>query len=149
MNRSQQWLVVAFLALFIPSATLADTTNVERYHSGSWEQDIGYTQAIRHGNILYVSGVVSGGETMEEQVTNVYREIQRILERFDADLDDIVKEVLYTTDIEATKQAIPARKEFFPNGIYPTASWVQIERLFSPGAMVEVEVEVMLNPGSE
>ena len=145
MNRSQKVLFFTILALLISSVAVADTTEVERYHSGSWEHDIGYTQAIRHGDMLYLSGVVSGGATMEEQVVNVYREIQRILARFGADLDDIIKEVLYTTDIEATKKAIPARKEFFKNGVYPTASWVQIKRLFDPNAMVEVEVEVMLD----
>lgn len=147
MNHRHTWFWFALMAFMFASAASADTSKVERYHSGSWEQDIGYTQAIRHGNMLYVSGVVSGGQTMQEQVTNVYGEIKRILARFDADMDDIVKEVLYTTDIEATKKAIPARKAFFENGVYPSATWVQIDRLFDPNAMVEVQVDVLLDNG--
>ena len=145
MNRLHQWLLFASMAFLSACATTADTSKVERYHSGDWEQDAGYTQAIRHGKQLYVSGVISRGETMQEQVTNVYHEIKRILARFGADMDDIVKEVLYTTDMEAMQNAIPARKAYFKNGIYPSATWVQIERLFEPDAMLEVEVEVMLD----
>ena len=145
MNRLYQSGLLISLAWLTACASTVDSVGVKRYHSGDWEHDIGYTQAIRRGNILYVSGVVSSGETMQEQVNNVYQQIQSILLEFDAGMDDIVKEVLYTTDMEAMKNAIPARKAFFKNGIYPTATWVQIERLFLTEAMLEVEVEVMLD----
>ncbi len=145
MNRLYRLLLLASVVFLFACASTADTSKVERYHSGDWEHDAGYTQAIRHGRQLYVSGVISRGETMQDQVTNVYREIKKILAHFDADMDNIVKEVLYTTDMEAMKNAIPARKAYFKNGIYPSATWVQIDRLFEADAMLEVEVEVMLD----
>ena len=60
--------------------------------------------------------------------------------------DDIVKEVLYTTDMDAMKKAIPTRKAFFKNGVYPAATWVEISRLFMAEAVLEVDVTVKLDP---
>ncbi len=146
MNTRTVIILPVLLAILLSAcASTPEPAEVRRYHAGDWEQDIGYTQAVRHGNILHVSGVVTGGDTMDEVVTNTYRRIESILAEFDADMDDIVKEVLYTTDMEAMKKAIPVRKAFFPNGIYPAATWVQISRLFVAEAVLEVDVTVMLD----
>lgn len=136
-----QWYII-FLVLGFTA--VADEGDFKRTHAGTWEQDIGYTQIVQDGKTLYLSGVVAGGETMEEQVRGAYTRIVEMLLEYDVGTDRIVKEVLYTTDMEAMKTAIPIRKEFFPHEKYPAATWVQIERLFSEGAMVEVDVTAVL-----
>ena len=51
----------------------------------------------------------------------------------------MVKENLYTTDIEAVKKYNDARKVFY-KGDFPAATWVQIARLFMYDARLEVEL---------
>lgn len=135
-------IFAVFLMFGFPS--LADDSDFKRTHAGPWEQDIGYTQIVQDGKTLHISGVVAGGETMEEQVRNAYTSIVAMLKDHGVGTDRIVKEVVFTTDMDAMKAAIPVRKEFFPHEKYPAATWVQIERLFSEGAMVEIDVTAVL-----
>lgn len=116
----------------------------EIYHEFEGEKTYGYAQAVRSGNTLYVSGTVSPGATMNEQVEGVYRRIRATLERFGAAPSDIVKETVYTRDIEALTAANPIRMRFLA-GHTPAATWVQIQRLLMPDALVEVEVTVDLS----
>lgn len=129
-----------------PSAATAQVkTKVERHYFNDWEAEIGYAQAVVHGNTLYVSGVPAGGKDMSEAMEKAYQRIADILLKFNATPDDIVKEVLFTSDMEATKKAIPVRKKFFSNGHHPAATWVEVSRFFNEGLLLEVDVTVSLS----
>lgn len=147
MNHLQSIPLALTLMLAVTACSTSPSTEpLHRYHLGDWETEIGYTQAVRHGDLLYLSGVVSGEATMDQQVTAVYSTIRTVLERYGAGMEDIIREVVYTTDIEALKQSIETRKAFFADDAYPAASWIQIDRLFMPTAMIEVEAVVRLRP---
>lgn len=111
----------------------------QKFHWGR-EQDTtaGYTQALRVDNILYISGTVSRDIT-PEGITNVYKALERTLQHFGATFQNVVKENLYTTDIEAMKKYNDARKVFY-KGDFPAATWVQISRLFMADAKLEIEL---------
>ncbi len=134
----------AFLLLllisFISAAQEPEPDENGVFHFGPWEEEWGYAQGRKVGNTLYVSGTVSGGETMEQQIKGIFDRIGKTLEVYGLNASHVVKEVVYTTDIEATKKAVKPRLEFY-DGNTPAATWVQIERLFSPGALVEIEVQ--------
>lgn len=120
------------------------TTQVSRHYHNDWEQEIGYAQLVRVGNTLHVSGITGRGETMEQQIVSVYDRIRDVLATYGATPDHIVKEILFTTDIEAVKAHIPLRKSYFSKDNYPAATWVQIERLFLPEIQLEVDVTVQI-----
>jgi enamine deaminase RidA (YjgF/YER057c/UK114 family) len=103
------------------------------------EQEWGYAQAIVVGNTLYMSGTVAGGANFEDEVANVYRRIERTLRVNGFTMQDVVKETVYTKDIPALAAANPARLRAYA-GHNPAATWVQITRLLSDGANVEIEV---------
>lgn len=103
------------------------------------EQEWGYAQAIVVGNTIYVSGTVSGGANFAEEVANVYRRLERTLRVNGFTMQDVVKETVYTKDIEALAAANPARLRAY-GGHNPAATWVQITRLLADGANVEIEV---------
>ena len=130
------------LSLFFFSLAAFAQTPIEKkkFHWGQ-ESDTtaGYTQAILTGNVLYISGTVGRGQTMAEQLKSIYQGIGRTLQHYGASFQNVVKENLYTTDIEAAKAANHLRKPFY-NGDFPAATWVQISRLYMPTALVEVEV---------
>jgi 2-iminobutanoate/2-iminopropanoate deaminase len=98
----------------------------------------GYAQVVKVGNVLYISGAVAR-EITPEGITRVYKALERSLKSFGATFQHVVKENLYTTDIEAMKTHNAARKVFY-NGDFPAATWVQITRLFMADAKLEVEL---------
>lgn len=117
---------------------------VQREYIHPWERKIGYAQVVRHGKTLYLSGITSGAATVEAQMTDIYAEIGRILKAHGLDHGAVVKETIYTLDIEAVKAAIPARKTFYKDGTYPSATWVEVRRLYNPDQKIEIEVEAAL-----
>jgi 2-iminobutanoate/2-iminopropanoate deaminase len=117
---------------------------IERKHYESYEKDIGYAQVVRVGNRLYVSGVVNSAPTFKAQLQENYKTIKKILADFGVDSRAIVKETIYTRDIEALKAAIPERKAFYPADLYPAATWVQVSQLFDITQLIEIEVEAHL-----
>lgn len=103
------------------------------------EQEWGYAQAIVVGNTIYVSGTVSGGKSLDEEVANIYRRIERTLRANGFSMRDVVKETVYAKDIEAFAAANPARLKAYA-GHTPAATWVQITRLLAGPANAEIEV---------
>lgn len=116
---------------------------IERKNYNPWENDIGYSQVVKANNTLYISGITSEEPTLEKQLDDIYSNIKKILSDFNVGTNAIVKEVIFTTDIEKLKKAIPKRKAHF-EGIYPSSSWVEVNRLWSKHHMLEVEVVVVL-----
>ncbi len=130
-------LVLAFSSL----QAFAQHNNIkkEKWHWQS-EQDTaaGYAQVVKVDNVLYVSGTVSL-EITPAGITQLYKGIERSLQQYGATFRNVVKENLYTTDIEAMKKHNEARKVFY-KGDFPAATWVQVSRLYMPEAKLEVEV---------
>lgn len=114
------------------------------YHeSVDGEREWAYAQAIIVGNTIHMSGVVAGGATMEQQITQIYARISRTLAKHGATLRDVVKETVYTKDMAALSAANGARKRAYGDHT-PSATWVQITGLLSPQAMLEIEVTAVV-----
>ena len=145
-------LIYALLLVIITSSCTTTQTDkydntvipIERKHYGSWEKKIGYTQVVKVGNRLLISGLTGEGATMKEQVKSVYQTLEKILKDYNTDSSRIVKELVFTKDIEAFKSTIALRKTFYPRELYPSSSWIQVDRMFVESLMVEIEFEVEL-----
>lgn len=141
MNRNL--FIVAFL-LFSFAATAQQTKapiEKEKWHWGNpnkQDTSAGYVQALRVDDVLYISGTVTT-ELNEKGVKQVYEGLQRSLKQYGLTLQHVVKENLYTTDIEAMQKFNYVRKQFY-KGDFPAATWVQIVRLYMPEAKLEVEL---------
>ena len=121
----------------------------ETYHAGPWEQQIGYSQAVRAGHMVYVSGTVganSKGEPadLDGQMKKAYTAIQKTLSHYNTDLSHVVMERIYTTDIEALIHAQDTRKQFYGESL-PAATWVEVRRLYGAADKIEIEVQVALD----
>lgn len=135
--------MVLVLLLSVNTALLAQQKEIvkEKWHWGNpLKQDTtaGYVQVVKVDNILYISGAVSTAVT-PEGITQVYRALERSLKSFGAGFQNVVKENLYTTDIEAMKKHNDSRKAFYKKD-FPAATWIQVERLYMPDAKLEVEL---------
>lgn len=144
MNELKNIMLLGVALMMSACATLRPHESIERKHYEAGEADIGYSQVLKVGKVLYVSGVVSTAPTLAEQLKEEYGFIRTILHDYGVGTDAIVKETIYTLDMAALKQAIPVRKAFFPNNVYPSASWVQVNALYDPAIRLEIEVEAHL-----
>jgi len=118
------------------------------FHLNAYEKDFGYAQAVLIGKTLYVSGSVSVDDhgrlvaagDMSGQMRAAYTNIRRTLSANGSDFDQVVKETIYTTDMDALLKSADLRFEYYDKERLPTTSWVQVQRLVDPGFLVEIEV---------
>lgn len=108
------------------------------HKSEASEVEIGYCKAVRTGNTLYISGTVGQGE-MPAAVQSVYESLRQTLEANGLTFRNVVKENVYTTDLDAFKGSKDVRKTFYGASL-PAATWVQVQRLFLPSFVLEVEL---------
>jgi 2-iminobutanoate/2-iminopropanoate deaminase len=106
------------------------------------EDAIGYTQGVKVGNAIYISGSVGWGD-MEGALKHAYDEINQTLEAYHADFSHVVKENLYTTALDSVIKYKDIRKNYYGDD-YPAATWVEVKRLYNPGLVVEIEVIAIL-----
>ena len=137
-------VVFFVLCFFLVNTNIAAQNNdikKEKWHWGNaLQQDTsaGYVQVVKVENILYISGAVAR-EVTPEGITRVYQALERSLKSFGATFQNVVKENLYTTDMEAMKKYNDARKVFY-KGDFPAATWMGVARLFMADAKLEVEL---------
>jgi enamine deaminase RidA (YjgF/YER057c/UK114 family) len=134
-------LLLVFQIVFLLTIQAQDNTiKKEKYHWVANAQDTaaGYTQGVKVDNVIYISGTVARDIT-PEGIRRVYEGLEKTLKNFGATFQNVVKENLYTTDIEAMKMYNNARKPFY-KGDFPAATWVQIVRLYMPDAKLEIEL---------
>jgi enamine deaminase RidA (YjgF/YER057c/UK114 family) len=117
------------------------------------QKDVGFTQAIRVGDMVYLSGTAAlqadftaahPGD-FESQLIYVYESISRSLANFGLTHNDIVREVMYVTDMQKLRDAIPRRKSFYGDGPYPASTGVEVRSLVLPELMIEVEVSARIS----
>jgi len=102
------------------------------------ETEIGYCRAVRVGNALYISGAAAEGD-MPTAIRSVYGRLQQTLEHNGLSYADVVREVVYATDLDAFIQHKELRRAFYGSTL-PAATWVQVQRLYVPSLVVEVEL---------
>ena len=130
--------------IFLVNTNIAGQNNdikKEKWHWGNaLQQDTsaGYVQVVKVENVLYISGAVAR-EVTPEGITRVYQSLERSLKSFGATFQNVAKENLYTTDMEAMKRYNDARKVFY-KGDFPAATWMGVSRLFMADAKLEVEL---------
>ena len=109
------------------------------------EDQIGYSQAIKVGNTIYVSGSVGWGK-MDDALKLAYDEIDKTLKNYNASFANVVKENLYTTALDSVIKYKDIRRKYYIND-FPAATWIEVKRLYDPALVVEVEVIAVLPDG--
>jgi 2-iminobutanoate/2-iminopropanoate deaminase len=105
-----------------------------------------YTDAVRVGDLLFVSGCVPtdaqgnvvGGDDVEAQARKVFENIGAILSAVGATFADVAKVTVYLTDIDDRPKINPVRQEVFGEA-KPASTLVEVSRLAIPGIKIEVE----------
>jgi 2-iminobutanoate/2-iminopropanoate deaminase len=116
-----------------------NTPAKEKFNLNKESEDaIGYAQAVKVGNTIYVSGSVGWG-AMENALVLAYDEIGKTLQAYNTGFANVIKENLYTTALDSVIKYKDIRRKYYGTD-YPAATWVEVKRLYDPGLVVEIEV---------
>ncbi len=105
-----------------------------------------FTDAVRAGALLFVSGIVAvdadgrlvGGDDVVEQTRQVFRNMGEVLAAAGCAFADVVKVTVFLTDIDDRPRINPVRQEVFGDA-RPASTLVEVPRLALEGARVEIE----------
>ena len=119
--------------------------------SGSpWEDIVGYSRAVRIGNIIEVAGttavdgdVLIGGDSMYEQTKFTLQKIEKALIAAGATMSDVVRTRVYVTDISQWEEVGRAHGEVFKT-IKPASAMVEVSALINKQMLVEIEATAIV-----
>jgi enamine deaminase RidA (YjgF/YER057c/UK114 family) len=111
------------------------------------ERHFGFSQVVRSDPYIFISGTAAidqqgklkGGASMAEQIDTVFTELTQLLAQLGVKAEAVVKETIYTTDIDALAAAAHVRAKYFAECSPPAASWIEVRRLYLPELLLEVE----------
>ncbi|MEW6060940.1 MAG: RidA family protein [Bacteroidota bacterium] len=126
--------------------------NRTNFSSGApWEDIVGYSRAVRVGNVIEVTGTVAvddsgnvvGKNDHYVQTKFIIQKIEKVLQRAGASLRDVVRTRMFVTDISQWELYGKAHGEFFGT-IKPCTSMIEVSRLISPDYLIEIEATAIV-----
>ena len=116
-----------------------------------WEEIVGYSRAVRIGNVVEVAGTtavdeegaVVGVNDPGAQTRFILQKIEKALSQAGATLQDVIRTRIFVTDISRWEEIGRAHGDFFRT-IKPVATMVEVKALISPELLVEIEVSAVI-----
>ncbi|OWY22826.1 RidA family protein [Sphingobacteriales bacterium UPWRP_1] len=117
-----------------------------------WEDMVGYSRAVRVGDMVKVSGTtsVNGAEVQHEgnafeQAVFIFQKIENALLQAGATMQDVVATRIYVVNIAQNWEAVGKAHALFFKHIKPAATMVEVSGLINPGLLVEIEAEAIIS----
>lgn len=116
-------------------------------------QQFGFSEAVIHGDMVYLSGIVAGpapaGTSDEQMYDATFATIGRILERAGSSWDDVVDLTTFHVDIDQSLPPLAAAKSRYVKAPFPAWTAIDIDRLYTPDGLVEIKVVARLTPKAD
>src|SRR6266542_1257082 len=122
------------------------------YSSGSkWEDIVGYSRAVKVGNVIEVTGTVASGDDGNvvgkndayTQTKHIYQKIEAVLKRAGATMKDVIRVRMFVTDISRWQEYGKAHSELFKE-IKPCNTMVEVKALIEPDYLIEIEATAII-----
>jgi enamine deaminase RidA (YjgF/YER057c/UK114 family) len=118
--------------------------------NAKWENQIGYSRAIKAGRTIEVSGtsaidrdrIIAPGDPYQ-QTRFIIQKIERAINEAGGSLKDVVRTRIYVTNIKDWGAVGRAHGEFFKD-IKPATTMVEVTSLIDPNFVVEIEATAIL-----
>lgn len=124
----------------------------QNFSSGAkWEAIVGYSRAVRVGNIIEVTGTVAVNERDEvvgvgdayAQTAFILQKIEKVLQQAGGTMKDVVRTRMFVTDISRWEEYGKAHGEVFKD-IRPCTSMIEVKGLIAPEYLIEVEATAIV-----
>jgi enamine deaminase RidA (YjgF/YER057c/UK114 family) len=117
-----------------------------------WENIVGYSRAVRIGNIVEVTGTVAvdengnlqGGNNAYLQADYIFKKIERILSQAGAQMADVTRTRMFVTDISRWEEFGRAHFEAFGT-VKPATSMIEVKGLIGSEYLIEVEATAVIS----
>ena len=111
------------------------------------------SQGIRFGELLFISGQAGAGDDGRivpggflAQGRQAFANLRRALEAGGSSLKDVIKVTIFVNDMCHFDEVVALRREFF-GAPYPADTIAQIQALYDPAAMIEIEAIAAVRDG--
>ena len=116
-----------------------------------WEPIVGYSRAVRVGNVVHVSGTtatdelgsIMGAGNAYKQTMQALRNIAKALKRAGASLGDVVRHADLRHAHRRWEEIGRAHGEVF-GAIRPATAMIEVSRLINSEMLVEIEAEAIV-----
>ena len=116
-----------------------------------WEDIIGYSRAVRIGNVIEVAGTTAVDESGQvvglnnpfEQARFILSKIEKALMQAGATMKDVMRTRMFVTDMSQWEEIGKAHGMYFKD-IKPASTMVEVKSLISTELLVEIEVTAMV-----
>ena len=110
-----------------------------------WGDIVGYSRAVRVGNLVFVSGTTASGPEGQAlhpgdpsaQTRLILERIETALVKLGATMKDVVETRIYVCDIAQWEAVGRVHGEIFAD-VRPTTAMVEVSRLIAPDLLVEI-----------
>lgn len=116
---------------------------------GKWEDIVGYSRAVKKGNMVFITGTTAHGETgvmgrNDAYIQTVYilKKIEKAINEAGGKISDVVSTRIFVTNMSDWEEVGRAHGDFFKS-IKPAATMVEVSRLIDPELLVEIEAVAM------
>ena len=134
----------------LPAYTIADRQGTKTVSTGStWEPKMGYSRAVRKGNLIFVTGTVginadkTYSPDMGAQAKRSLEIIRGAIEALGGKMSDVVRTRMFVTDVSQWEKVAAVHGEVFRE-IRPATTIVEVQRLIDDAALIEIEADAVV-----